>query len=344
MRVRGLARLGDGFALLGATLAAVGIGLWSAAWAFLEPAVRSPDHEMSPLTLLAKDLRWSALLLGIGGLVLLTRGARQRTRLIAVPMLSWAAADVVLDRVDARGWLAGTAAAVAVGAVVAGATRRARSDPLPEERDDELAIVYSGASLGVAVLIVPAVSLLRTGITPPVLAASAVALGPLLVLAAVAVAVSATPRVSRRRAWAGLGLVLAIAVAQLAYELDRVDRALVALSFRSTTAALSWTVAAGVLGCALLGGPVPGLRRGRFYYAAIAPVFALLAPMFCLAIIFATALAQPLIYGVTGDRGFVDGVPAALSGLVLGVALSALTLVPHFLAPEPTGPPPLVPT
>jgi hypothetical protein len=341
MRVRGLARLGGGFALLGATLAAAGICLWSAALTLFEPAVHSPGQAMSSLTLWAKDLRWSALLLGIGGLVLLTRGARLRTRLIAVPMLSWVAADVLLDRFDVSGWLAGTAAAVAVGAVVVAATRRARSDPLPEERDDELAIVYSGASLGVAIMILPAVRWLRAEVTPPALAMAAVALGPLLVLAAVAVAVSATPRVSRRRFWAGLGLVVAIGVAQLAFELDRVGAA---FSLCSAITALSWPVAGGVLGCALLGGPVPGLRRGRLYYAAIAPVFALLAPMFCLGIIFVTTLAQALIYGVTGDYGFVDGVPAALSGLLLGVALSALTLVPHFLAPEPTGPPPLVHT
>jgi hypothetical protein len=57
-----------GLRALGAVLAAVGVGLWSSALAYFQPEAASRYHEMTPLALLAKDLRWSALLLGIGGL------------------------------------------------------------------------------------------------------------------------------------------------------------------------------------------------------------------------------------------------------------------------------------
>jgi hypothetical protein len=231
----------------------------------------------------------------------------------------------VLDRWDARGPAVGIGSALAVAAGLAVAVRQARLDRLPQDRDDELAIVYSGASLGVAVVMLPAARALRTEAAPPALTAAAVALGPLLVLAAVAVALSAPPRVSHRRVVVALGIALLVGAAMLGFELGGVRPT---LGFGWSVAALSWAVAVPVLACALLTARAPSLRT---YYVALAPALAVLAPLLCFGIVFASALGQVFLYALTGDQGFVDAIPAALSGLLLGVVLSALTLAPRLV-------------
>jgi hypothetical protein len=106
---------------VGLLLAAAGVVSWAVAVAVVAPAARAVGHGppvgihiTAPLIGWAANLRWGAILLAWGGLLLAAR-TRDRARWLAAGVLVWFAADLAIAVVGPRGWLAAGICAVVAG-------------------------------------------------------------------------------------------------------------------------------------------------------------------------------------------------------------------------------------
>lgn len=321
--------------VVGSLLTAAGVAAWVAMALWVHPAMRQQwlpwgADGANSFAALGWDTRWAAIVLGAGGLRLLSNdrmGAFAGT-------VAWVCADLGLAYVTSSTGKATPWAVVAVAVVVlAGAAAlglRSRAASAPPVAS---AVAYSGISAGVAVLFISSSngpvsdveSMLPAGALPVLLALSAA-----LVVAAVLTAVAAHPAPGPGRVVTAVVVAVVGAVGvvgQSLWQLTLVDAAtLVALP------AGTLTVCALVLACAGLAGLLDRMRLiGRIGLIVAVGIAGPIVMIGALIVSFVPALLffvvwPPLITPFTVDDA---AIPFAVLGVLLGGGLAALALLPQ---------------
>lgn len=210
----------------GAALAVAGVLAWALTLAIFEPAVRArgeglPVSEaVGQLLVWPIDLRWGAMVLTLGGL-LIAFSARVP---LVLTMPVWLALDLTVDQARAEGWLAfgmlvagaGVVLAAGIGLAVgvkAGAAQRFSSG----EESGYGILVYSGVAAALVPLLFNVEPVTRP-LRPPAMMVTAILLSLGLAIAAVLAALTATPPSGFRGIVVALGLAVAVAAPAIALQ------------------------------------------------------------------------------------------------------------------------------
>jgi hypothetical protein len=98
--------------------------------------------------------------------------------------------------------------------------------------------------------------------------------------------------------------------------------------------------AALILACALLVGGAGRVPRTSVAAAGVAGLCVLIAPSVMYGAVAVGYFTQPGLIPLTGERAFFDGYPMTLPGILYGITIGVLTLLPLALSTRPTGSPP----
>lgn len=297
-----------------------GVVLWAVGLAVLQPGTEptKPWHEVwaSNNSYWARDIRWMAIAVVLGGLILAFRGDRLRSRLSVLAMTGWLAADVWLDRADVAGrsaavWLAVVACALVLLGALAGQARPGRPSR---------GVLIVTASVTAALVPVAGLTESPTD-TEPGLTPAALAVGCLLALITAGCAISAAPTRDVARIVAASTLAVgAVGGLVLQRSLPPGPRFLPSM----------------VLGAALLAGVLltararPLGRQGPFGYAALGVGTLVGYPVALMASLVLTAFVVPVAAPLTalaGNPPVNDADTDALytlAGLLAGLAFGAL--------------------
>jgi hypothetical protein len=330
---------------LGLLCAWAGALVWAIALTVFEPETEpaKPWHDRvaSNNDYWARDLRWMAILVVLVAMVLLFRGNRRRSWLATVGTAGWFGLDLYLDRIDVAGWAATLLAVGVAWAAIAAAVfasgrrgRRVRCEPghdgvgnggpagggtgRPEARS-----LAGAVAIAIAAALAPVAGSLQSSTDAERgLAPSALAVGGLFAVLAMACALSVAPAMNRRRMLAAAGVVVLTIGCLVAQRLWDVDPSLQMMAVPATvvlTGAIvlsrSWPIPVrGWVGCAMLAALTligyPKVLLVAFVSTSyVVPVGAL-----------ATALAgNPPVNGADTDA--LLSLTGLIAGLVFGGAL-----------------------
>jgi len=190
------------------TLAVAGAASW-ALWLAVDEPIVQHLRVFPALVVWARDVRWASIVVGVAALVLVAGGSRWRRAALALVATAWVAADVLLDRADLGGWPVALVAGVAAAGVQTAAILLGRGSGRP----GPVAFVYSGVAIAVGCLVPLQFSREALPSLPAGLGPAGLAVGPILVAAALAVALASAQGLSKVR----LGLAVAVALVAAAY-------------------------------------------------------------------------------------------------------------------------------
>lgn len=313
--------------LLGYGLLAAGTLWWVVLGALVEPLtrdvlagvlavheeLRSHELEAQRLAMFGREARWAAILLAVGGLVLLARAVRRRLAVTGV-VVAWVVTDLVLDMADADARTVATAGAVLAGLAVLVTLGRRRAGP-----PGPLPVVYSAASVTAAFPLVMAAGPWSAQQLPPWVVPLVAVQAALLVVGGVAVSLAASPTPTPHRVrFAGVvAFVGALAAAGHAWwEFAAGDEEADGRAFLPGVAGVAVVVTACAVVC---GGPVRG-RRDRWAWAGICAALGVVTGV-CVGIAFGVFTFAQFVVPV---RIFVEGplylLPGILAGGLVGLA------------------------
>ncbi len=320
--------------LLGYAFVAAGVLIWTVLGGWVAPVARGVfagelaldeedrTHELEAerLVTFGREARWAAILLAVGGLVLLARAAHRRLAVTGIVVV-WVVADLVLDLADAAQptiLLAGLAVACLTALATLGRGRGAAG---------AFPLVYSGASVTASFPLVMAVGPWSAEQLAPWAVPLVAVEASLLVLAGVAVAVAASPSLSPRRAWYAGVVALAGAAAAAAHtwwEFGAGDEEADGGAFLPGVAAVALILSAGAIVCGA------GVRsaRDRWLWLGVTVGLGIVTG---LAIGFAfgvVTFAQFVVPGAGVLRLFVEGPLYVVPGIVAGALVGLVTLLP----------------
>jgi hypothetical protein len=282
----------------------------------------------------ARDLRWATITAAVVGVVWAVRGARRRSALAAAGGVGWLVVDALLDRLDvgtAFGWAAGTVTLLA--AVAAGRHRSvpdpARAAPTPG-RGSLLVAACVAASLAPAAAATESPTDTETALT-----AGSVASAVLLVVAAFGAALAASsgtdvvaaPGARRRRAVAAVLLAVAAIGLVVAVRVVGPTHAMLPAWLLGVEALTGvWVVGRvrPMAGAAARGVALAALAFTLALPALETVAFLMLGYTTPIAAAFTALAGNPPVN--SSDTDAVLSVPAAVAGLVIGVAVAAREL------------------
>jgi hypothetical protein len=318
-----LATLGaSGWSVVAMTVAPVAEDAYRGWPAFRATAPGADVDDVGAFGMFAEDLRWAAMLVALGGLLLVARG-RRRGLALACGYLAWAAADVVLDLTGVRGWPAAAISAAAVlaifGALLAGPRRSVAGDA-------RWTLLYSGVAVAVAAATFLPVQPWAADVLPAWAVPVGLAVTVLLSISAVVVALAIAPAATPGRARAALLVgVAGAACAVLSYLVGIVwpgNQVIVA------DVVLPVGVGAVTLGCLR----VAGLgRRARRTLLRSTVLPALTVTLMNAGLVTAAAVFWA-VHRIWRSVELVDSYSATISGVVVGAAIALVLLA--FGAPE----------
>ncbi len=322
----------------GYVLVAIGVALWTATAAVLEPTTagvfadmlavdpldRAHPAETARLAMFGREARWGAILLGVGGLVLLARAHRRR-RAVAAGVVAWVGIDLALDSAAVAGPGVVLAGALVGGGLFALSGRRA-AHTAPAGL---LSLVYSGVSVTASMPLVIAVGPWMAEQLPSWAVAMAAAQAALLVAAGVAVALAAAPAATRRTAGDALTVGIlgaAAAAAHAVWEFSAGDDSFDGRAFLPSVAAVVLVLVLCARACARPHPaawwvwPVAAVPLTVLAVALIAGAWGVLAVMQFIA---DASLRETAFFGL-----FLEGPVYVLPGIVAGAFLGLLSLLP----------------
>jgi hypothetical protein len=323
---------GEARVRLGGILSALGMAGWSLALFVFGPQAEltyrtlddrnKPDHwtmvnwdDLAQMVLWGKDLRWAALVLALGGLLLIA-GGRARLYVFA-GVLVWLGADLYLDRVGASGWVAALMAVALLAIVLAGAllTAGSRTRRQPASQGNVAIIFYCS----IACAFVPLLFWVEPGIKayrPQGMLVLAAVLS--LALAVAAMANAATAARDSRGLRTGLTITGVAAVAMIAVEMASTSLG----GDSDQTMGLRLVPMAGipvlVMGLVIVLNGRPA-ASGWFGYTMLGVLAGVVAGFGLLGGLVVGYLSQPEIVTLTGGKPFYDGFVVSLSALAAGL-------------------------
>ncbi|RQW84032.1 hypothetical protein [Micromonospora globispora] len=198
---------------VGLLLAAASVLWWAVGMAVLQPLTEpaGPWSEVLPgnNTYWARDLRFTALIAIVLGLVLAAGGRRVPTRIAALLGVGWLLADVAVDRSDLEGWAYVAPLAIAGCAVLAGAVLLLRRRP-----GDDVDEVAARRTLLVCACVAAVLAVFGAGVESPTdrepqLTWAGLTTGVLMLALTLSCALAAAGSVTGARRWLTAGLAMA---------------------------------------------------------------------------------------------------------------------------------------
>lgn len=309
---------------VGLLLAAASVLWWAVGMAVLQPLTEpaGPWSEMLPgkNTYWARDLRFTALIGVVLGLVLAAGGQRVPTRIAALLGVGWLLADLAVDRSDLEGWAYVAPLAVAGCAVLAGTVlllRRRAGDQVDE--------VAARRTLLVCACVAAVLAVFGAGVESPTdrepeLTWAGLTTGVLML--ALSCALAAAGSVTRARRWLTAVLPVAGLAALTATRLLPPDPRVLAM----------WATAVLLLtGITLLAWDHPDGRPrwGRHVLAAVSIAVGLPVLVIIMVTVTESVPIGPVLTALSGNISISDAdsdvlisVVGLVAGLVIGVFLA----------------------
>ncbi|MGC1209773.1 MAG: hypothetical protein WA890_00685 [Micromonospora sp.] len=309
---------------VGLLLAAASVLWWAVGMAVLQPLTEpaGPWSEMLPgkNTYWARDLRFTALIGVVLGLVLAAGGQRVPTRIAALLGVGWLLADLAVDRSDLEGWAYVAPLAVAGCAVLAGTVlllRRRAGDQVDE--------VAARRTLLVCACVAAVLAVFGAGVESPTdrepeLTWAGLTTGVLML--ALSCALAAAGSVTRARRWLTAVLPVAGLAALTATRLLPPDPRVLAM----------WATAVLLLtGITLLAWDHPDGRPrwGRHVLAAVSIAVGLPVLVIIMVTVTGSVPIGPVLTALSGNISISDAdsdvlisVVGLVAGLVIGVFLA----------------------
>jgi hypothetical protein len=332
-------------------LTCLGVAAWAVLAAVVEPGTReihadllalAPEDrthvgETERLAMLSREARWAAIVLAVGGLVLLAR-AHDRRRAVAMGVTGWVVADLTLDAADIDGWIVALIAGTVAGGLLL-VLARPRPGAPPTATSGLFPLVYSGASITASFPMVMAVGPWTADQLSPWAVPLVTGLSVLLVAAGVANAAAASPTITARRsgrattvALLGMGAAFGHAV----WEFGGGDETPEGGAFLPGIGAVVGLVVVCALVCA---GPLRS-ATDRLVWLAASAGLAAAAVVFVAVAWGALALLQVGAASSAWADGavlspFLAGPLYALPGIIAGALLGLLALLPVVWSHRP---------
>jgi hypothetical protein len=318
-------------AAVGLVLATTGVVSWAVAVAVVAPIARAVDHGQ-PISIYitasligwSANLRWGAILLAWGGVLLAAR-TRGRALPLALAVLGWFAADIVLTTIGVQGWLS---AAICAVVVAVGLGTVALTGP-PVAGVAPGSIIHAAAAAGAGIHLM-AINGWMPLYLPSWIFQLGLAVTVLLVGAAVVHTLTSAGAARAGRllgalvvAAAGLsGAVVHYLTARVGSERGLADWLLLTLVAATAVAATA---------CAL---SAAGRIRGLWWAATGAVVLVVIGALpLWVAAFFIGSLAQDVAFGLGGLLGLSgEWSNDTVTGAVLGVSVALVALWPTALS------------